>query len=222
MACDSAILSTAHAYEPVSLAAVESWFASIGKPMYTVGPLMPPNLRASAEETEADAGFKTFLDGMEGKYGSHSVIFVGRNLRFPFQVALTLIRLQISFGTVFWPTAHEYIDELVEALLEKQAPFVRYLPILHRTLKVMCLPRSSATPPPSPKSPLSWRRESRTRASGCSRCGPHNSLSSRTPCVAPLSFSAVVVYSFIYRQLGGSSHTAGTAGSWKRSTAAFL
>jgi hypothetical protein len=36
-----------------------------------------------------------------------------------------MIFSQISFGTLFWPSVSEYIDELIEALIEKKAPFVR-------------------------------------------------------------------------------------------------
>ncbi|KAJ6612281.1 hypothetical protein B0H10DRAFT_2223287 [Mycena sp. CBHHK59/15] len=30
----------------------------------------------------------------------------------------------MSFGTVFWPTAQEYVDEVIEALLEENFPFI--------------------------------------------------------------------------------------------------
>ncbi|KAJ7678554.1 UDP-Glycosyltransferase/glycogen phosphorylase [Mycena rosella] len=105
MACDAVIISTAEAYEEVSLKALESWFTSLSKPLYAVGPLLPSEFGAETQLGENDMGFKTFLDRMLAEYGAHSVIF-------------------ISFGTVFWPTAQEYVDELVEALLEKKAPFI--------------------------------------------------------------------------------------------------
>ena len=46
---------------------------------------------------------------------------------FPFLVPceLQLTYIQISFGTIIWPTVPEYIDELIEVLIEKKAPFVR-------------------------------------------------------------------------------------------------
>ncbi|KAJ7454822.1 UDP-Glycosyltransferase/glycogen phosphorylase [Mycena latifolia] len=106
MDCDAVIISTAEAYEEVSLKALESWFTSLSKPLYAVGPLLPLKSSAAASQIgENDTMFKAFLDGMLAQYGEHSVIF-------------------ISFGTVFWPTVHEYVDELVEALLEKKAPFI--------------------------------------------------------------------------------------------------
>ena len=41
-------------------------------------------------------------------------------------ISYYMISSQISFGTLFWPSVSEYIDELIEALIEKKAPFVRY------------------------------------------------------------------------------------------------
>ena len=32
---------------------------------------------------------------------------------------------QVSFGTLNWPSVSEYVDELIDALVEKKAPFVR-------------------------------------------------------------------------------------------------
>ena len=39
---------------------------------------------------------------------------------------------QISFGTLHWPSVSEYVDELIESLIEKKAPFV------HRQLLSIC------------------------------------------------------------------------------------
>lgn len=35
-----------------------------------------------------------------------------------------MVRLQISFGSIFWPPEPEYIEELVDALVEKKISFV--------------------------------------------------------------------------------------------------
>ncbi|KAJ7935541.1 UDP-Glycosyltransferase/glycogen phosphorylase [Mycena leptocephala] len=91
MGCDAVIISTAEAYEKVSLDALESWFAA------------SPSLCMLLISRD-DAIFKTFLDGMLEQHGEHCIVF-------------------ISFGTVFWPTVSEYVEELIEALLEKSAPF---------------------------------------------------------------------------------------------------
>ncbi|KAJ7510340.1 UDP-Glycosyltransferase/glycogen phosphorylase [Mycena galericulata] len=105
MGCDGVIISTAEAYEKVSLDALGSWFASLSKPLHALGPLMPPTFGSDREISQDDTVFNTFLDGMLAQYGEHCVVF-------------------ISFGTVFWPTVNEYVEEVVEALLEKKAPFI--------------------------------------------------------------------------------------------------
>ncbi|KAJ7671650.1 UDP-Glycosyltransferase/glycogen phosphorylase [Mycena polygramma] len=105
MACDGVIISTAEAYEPVSLKALESWSTSISKRLYAVGPLLPLSFGSHSHISDGETEVKQFLDGMLAQYGEHSLLF-------------------ISFGTVFWPTVSEYVDEVVEALLEKKAPFI--------------------------------------------------------------------------------------------------
>ena len=45
---------------------------------------------------------------------------------FPFLLGSNyIISPQVSFGTMNWPSVPEYIDELIDALIEKKAPFVR-------------------------------------------------------------------------------------------------
>ena len=39
--------------------------------------------------------------------------------------------LQVSFGSAHWPPIPEYVDELIEALIEKKAPFVRLTAAFH-------------------------------------------------------------------------------------------
>jgi len=117
MDCDGVIISTSEVYERVSLKALESWLSGLSKPLYPVGPLLPPDYgsdRTSSqiglEHTEA----KTFLESMLAQHGEHSVLLM-------------------SFGTVFWPTRQEYVDEVIEALIDKLFPFI------------LCCPSSSAT-----------------------------------------------------------------------------
>jgi len=43
-----------------------------------------------------------------------------------------LISAQISFGTIFWPAVSEYLDELIEVLIQKEAPFVRDKLLFHK------------------------------------------------------------------------------------------
>ena len=37
-----------------------------------------------------------------------------------------IISRQVSFGTLNWPSVSEFVDELIDALIEKKAPFVRW------------------------------------------------------------------------------------------------
>ena len=42
-----------------------------------------------------------------------------------------MVPYQISFGTHCWPTVPEYIDEVIQALTEKEIPFVcSFLPYI--------------------------------------------------------------------------------------------
>ena len=36
---------------------------------------------------------------------------------------------QVSFGSLHWPSVPEYVDELIEALIDKKAPFVGWQPL---------------------------------------------------------------------------------------------
>ena len=39
----------------------------------------------------------------------------------------TNLSSQVCFGSLFWPPVPEYLDELIESLIEKKSPFVRFL-----------------------------------------------------------------------------------------------
>jgi hypothetical protein len=103
-------------------------------PIYSIGPLLPPGYsRHPVESSESKNGqmerdVQVFLNGMQTKYGESSVVFVGfcsyhwtntSNIHGNF--------FQISFGTIFWPTVPEYIDEVIQAFTEKGVPFVHSL-----------------------------------------------------------------------------------------------
>jgi hypothetical protein len=38
--------------------------------------------------------------------------------------------MEMSFGTIWWPSVLEYVDEVIDALLEKRVPFVRFCTLL--------------------------------------------------------------------------------------------
>jgi hypothetical protein len=96
------------------------------KEVYVLGPLLPPGYGIETQNNEEGTNFdiETFLGEMLVQHGKQSVFFV---ILFSFfQVAFELHDFpQVSFGSVHWPPVSEYIDELIEALIAKKAPFVR-------------------------------------------------------------------------------------------------
>ncbi|KAF8194757.1 hypothetical protein K438DRAFT_1968703 [Mycena galopus ATCC 62051] len=107
MACDGIFVGTTPAYDGESFFAFEAWVReALNKPVYGVGPLLPPGYgtRPMAPPSDpVDMKIKSFLDSMQLKHGNESVLF-------------------ISFGTLLWPK-QDQIEELVDALIEKQFPF---------------------------------------------------------------------------------------------------
>ncbi|KAJ7121067.1 UDP-Glycosyltransferase/glycogen phosphorylase, partial [Mycena epipterygia] len=107
--CDGIFLGTSPAYDGESLTAFETWVTGmLHKPVYAVGPLLPPEYgvaNVSVPFALRDTETKAFLDAMQSQYGERSVLF-------------------ISFGTVFWPTVKEQLEELVDSLIEKKLPFI--------------------------------------------------------------------------------------------------
>ena len=39
--------------------------------------------------------------------------------------------MEMSFGSILWPPVPEYVDEVLETLLEKRVPFVRFEILFH-------------------------------------------------------------------------------------------
>ncbi|KAF8965569.1 UDP-Glycosyltransferase/glycogen phosphorylase [Flammula alnicola] len=103
---DGTILTTCEAYENTgALKAMKSWLSDWNKSSFSIGPLLPLGYGVDDQSSRGDTGVETFMDEMLVRYGKKSVLF-------------------FSFGTVFWPHVEEYIDEVMEVLMEKQFPFV--------------------------------------------------------------------------------------------------
>ncbi|KAJ7258928.1 UDP-Glycosyltransferase/glycogen phosphorylase [Mycena rebaudengoi] len=109
MMADGLILGTLNAYDQEAISALDRWISSdLGKSLYTVGPLLPASYGSdsiSSAVSPRDADIKVFLDTMLAEHGPKSTLL-------------------ISFGTVFWPTAQENLEEIVDALTEKRFPFI--------------------------------------------------------------------------------------------------
>ncbi|KAJ7738171.1 hypothetical protein B0H16DRAFT_1730061 [Mycena metata] len=109
--CDGAFLGTSPAYEGKgeTLAALKGWFTeTMHKPVYTVGPLLPPGYGSDKMEssvTPRDAEIVEFLDAKRAQFGEKSVVL-------------------ITFGSIFFPMVPHHLEELVTALMQKQFPFI--------------------------------------------------------------------------------------------------
>ncbi|KAJ7701887.1 UDP-Glycosyltransferase/glycogen phosphorylase [Mycena rosella] len=106
---DGIFVGTCTAYENEALTALNRWVTlTLHKPLYAVGPLLPPaygSAGASSSEVPHDLEIQTFLDAALAQHGQNSTLLV-------------------SFGTLFWPTVPQYLDELVDVLTEKKFPFI--------------------------------------------------------------------------------------------------
>ena len=123
--CDAIMVSTSYIYESASLDAMKQWFSDMQKKVHVLGPLLPPGYGTEPQGTEEEISndIQAFLKEMLAQHGKQSAFFVRS---FPsFWVPTTYSCPQVSFGTIFWPSVSEYIDELIEALIEKKVPFVR-------------------------------------------------------------------------------------------------
>ena len=123
--CDATIINTSYAYEPVILDAMKQWFFGMRKELYVLGPHLPSGYSIETQNGEGGKSFdiEFFLGEMLVQHGKDSVFYV---VEFFLSSAFQLNKIspQISFGTLFYPPVSEYVDELIEALIEKKAPFV--------------------------------------------------------------------------------------------------
>ncbi|KAG6812453.1 hypothetical protein H0H92_002821 [Tricholoma furcatifolium] len=111
----SAMLVASHeAYGKETMDALKEWYSDQGKPVYLVGPTLydPPKSSGATSNLEV----ASYLDKILEQRGRTSVVY-------------------ISFGTVYWPTVPEYLDEIIEALLEKDFPFILTLSGPHARLE---------------------------------------------------------------------------------------
>ena len=107
------------------LNALKQWFSDTQKEVYVLGPLLPSDIGTQNGEDGAGVDFENFLGEILEQHGKGSVFFVRFGvLSFFVAFQLNKFLFQISFGTTFYPTVPEYVDELIEALIEKKAPFV--------------------------------------------------------------------------------------------------
>jgi len=124
--CDGVIAVNAHCWEQSAIDAMKFWYADWNKKVYAIGPLLPASLGLLEQSTRGSDDIKEFLDGMIAKKGQKSVVLVRSVHRRRF-IEFNFVNLpKISFGTTFWPSDPTYLEEVIEAMIEKEFPFVRY------------------------------------------------------------------------------------------------
>ena len=129
-------MTTSSAYDSDSLDALKRWFFDMQKELHVLGPLLPHGYgfktRSSHCEEGTNVNIERFLKEMLVQYGERSVFLVLRIFFFPLHSKVIYKISQVSFGSFYWPSVPEYVDELIEALIAKKAPFVRWTTAFHR------------------------------------------------------------------------------------------
>ncbi|KAF8908227.1 hypothetical protein CPB84DRAFT_213525 [Gymnopilus junonius] len=103
--CDGALVSSLYAFEQESLEEFKSWFSSWNKSVYVIGPLLPLGLGVTSPSSRGADDIDKFLEKMLAGRGEKSVLFM-------------------SFGTAFFPAVPEYLEEVIEAFIDKDIPFI--------------------------------------------------------------------------------------------------
>jgi hypothetical protein len=118
-------MTTSYAYESLSLDAVKQWFSDMQKEVHALGPLLPSGygIKTQNGEEGKSPDIETFLGEMLLRHGERSVFYVRP---FSFIIYFMHNSSQVSFGSFYWPPVPEYVDELIESLIAKKAPFVRW------------------------------------------------------------------------------------------------
>lgn len=160
---DAVIAMSPAALEPEeAVVAFRQWLGSLGKKVYFAGPLVPEGANADSGEKAGSPvalQIQTFLDRQLQEKGQHSVLYVslrdcGGSLNYG-----TNAKLQISFGSMFFPLNPEVFAAFLETVMEQKIPFVSTIHSNHNSLSfspvLSSLCRLLAIPRPSPSSPTS-------------------------------------------------------------------
>ena len=166
-------MTTSYAYDSVSLDAMKQWFSSMQKEVHVLGPLLPPGYGNKTQNGEegTNAEIETFLGEMLVKHGKRSVFFVGSFPlfcvgTFTYMIICFFFFSQVSFGSFHWPSVPEYVDELIEALIDKKAPFVGRQPFFITIIYDSSLLLNQIFAYASPRATLSEQLAEKIQSSG--------------------------------------------------------
>ena len=115
---------------------------------------------------------------------------------------------QVSFGSAFWPSVPEYIDELIEALIAKRAPFVRLTAAFH-VIYDSSLLLNQLLACGAPNAKLSEQQAERIKSSGLgmmTKWSPQHFVLNHPVLHFPIVTCPGSILKNFYRQLDGSLH----------------
>ncbi|KAF5328078.1 hypothetical protein D9619_013642 [Psilocybe cf. subviscida] len=104
---DGLMLTTSKAYETSgTLRALKAHrLDELNKVTFAIGPLLPLRYSSGQSSNRGDEAIALFLAEKLEWFGEKSVLFM-------------------SFGTVVWPESLDYVEEVIDCMIEKELPFI--------------------------------------------------------------------------------------------------
>lgn len=127
--CDAVISNGCEEFQPFAVKALRSYLEDeLLKPFYVVSPILSPESSAVVVDDSEEEPFKqveAFLIRARAQHGAKSVIYVSCPSATRPWLIVYPTSVKIAFGSLFWPSKPEYIEEIFGALIERGIPFVR-------------------------------------------------------------------------------------------------
>lgn len=92
------------------------------KATFAIGPLLPLEYSSGRLSNRGDEVVASFLADKLERFGEKSVLYVSLSIQ-SFLIRYRGI-VKMSFGTVMWPDSLDYVEEVIECMIEKKLPFV--------------------------------------------------------------------------------------------------
>jgi hypothetical protein len=122
---DGLILTTSKTYDSSgSLKAMQDYRLETKKATFAIGPILPLQYGSGQISNRGDDAVASFLADKLQKFGEKSVLFVSISLILSVDY---WTHSKMSFGTVVWPDSLDYVEEVIECMIEKKLPFVSSL-----------------------------------------------------------------------------------------------
>ena len=121
---DGILMATPRSFEsPDAMAHIIDWFEGGSKEVHLVGPMLSPQ-KATVAASDKATDFNEFMTRMLESHGPNSMLYVSQSSRLLYGDNDPDFTSQISFGSVFWPSDPQTVYTFLDALLERNVPFV--------------------------------------------------------------------------------------------------